>query len=117
MWSKASSHALVQIHIVVLSARLEMFCHYQKRGLDQIRHRKFSTGANFLTSLHPRSEITLNYRAMVERYPFSNGVVGGLIRVVKFSLYLTERGKGKGTKKASQVLREKPQSTPTRFKT
>ena len=28
------------------------------------------------------SEMILNYRVIVERYPFSNGVVGGLIPVV-----------------------------------
>jgi hypothetical protein len=33
----------------------------------------------------------LNYRVIVERYPFMNGVVGGLISVVKFSLYLMEK--------------------------
>ena len=36
------------------------------------------------------SEMILNYRVIVERYPFSNGVVGGLIPVVKCSLYLTD---------------------------
>ena len=35
-----------------------------------------------------RSEMTLNYQVIVERYPFPNGVVGGSILVVKSSLYL-----------------------------
>jgi hypothetical protein len=39
----------------------------------------------------PRSEMTLNYRVIVERYPFPNGVVGGSIPVVKSSLYLTHQ--------------------------
>ena len=36
------------------------------------------------------SDLTLNYRVIVEKYPFPNGVVGGSIPVVKSSLYLTE---------------------------
>ena len=37
-----------------------------------------------------RSEMTLNYRVIVERYSFANGtVVGSLISVMKSSLYLT----------------------------
>ena len=41
------------------------------------------------------SEMTLNYWVIVERYPFSNGVVGGSIFVLESSLYLTEtRGLG-----------------------
>jgi hypothetical protein len=35
--------------------------------------------------------MTLNYWVIMERYPFLNGVVGGLIPVVKSSLYLTEK--------------------------
>ena len=35
--------------------------------------------------------MTLNYRVIVERYPFPNGVVGNSIYVVKSSLYLTEK--------------------------
>jgi hypothetical protein len=31
--------------------------------------------------------MTLNYRVIVERYSFPNGVVGGLIPVMKSSLY------------------------------
>ena len=34
--------------------------------------------------------MTLNYQVIVERYLFSNRVVGGSIPVVKASLYLTE---------------------------
>ena len=34
--------------------------------------------------------MTLNYWVIVERYPFLNEVVGGLIPVVKSSLYLTK---------------------------
>ena len=34
-------------------------------------------------------ETTLNNLVIVERYPFPNGVVGGLIPVMKSSLYLT----------------------------
>ena len=35
--------------------------------------------------------MTLNYQVIVERYPFLDGVVvGGLILVVKSSLYLME---------------------------
>jgi hypothetical protein len=36
-------------------------------------------------------EMTLNYRVMVERYPFWNGVVGGSSPAMKSSLYLTEK--------------------------
>jgi len=35
------------------------------------------------------SEMTLDYWVIVERYPFPNGVVGGLIPTLKSSLYLT----------------------------
>ena len=35
-----------------------------------------------------QSMMTLNYQVIVERYPFSNGVVGSSILVVKSSLYL-----------------------------
>ena len=35
------------------------------------------------------SDTTLNYRVVVERYPFPNGVVGGSIPVERSSLYLT----------------------------
>ena len=38
-----------------------------------------------------RSEMTLNCRVTVKRYPFPNGVVGGSIPAVKFSLCLTEK--------------------------
>ena len=34
------------------------------------------------------SEMTLNNRVIVETYPLSNGVVGGLISAVKSFLYL-----------------------------
>ena len=34
------------------------------------------------------SEMTLNYRVIVERYPSMNGMVGGSIPTVKCSLYL-----------------------------
>ena len=33
--------------------------------------------------------MTLNYCVVVERHSFLNGVVGGLIPIVKSSLYLT----------------------------
>jgi hypothetical protein len=33
--------------------------------------------------------MTVNYRVIVERYPFSKGVVGGSIPVEKSSFYLT----------------------------
>ena len=36
-------------------------------------------------------EMTLNYRVIVERYPFPNGVIGSSIPVVKTSRYLTEK--------------------------
>ena len=32
--------------------------------------------------------MALNYWVIVERYPFLNGVTGGSIPIVKFSLYL-----------------------------
>ena len=35
--------------------------------------------------------MTLNYRAIVEMYPFPNEVIGSSIPVVKISLYLTEK--------------------------
>ena len=35
--------------------------------------------------------MTLNYQVIVERYLFSNGVIGGSIPAVKSSLYLTEK--------------------------
>jgi hypothetical protein len=38
-----------------------------------------------------QSEMTLNYRVIVEKYPFPNGVVGGSIPAVNSSLYLTEK--------------------------
>ena len=50
------------------------------------------------------SEVTLNCQVVVEKYTFSNGVVSGLIPVVKSSLYLTE-------KKTSLVGR-KPRARP-----
>ena len=37
-----------------------------------------------------RSEMTLNYWAIVGRYPILNEVVGGSIPAVKSSLYLIE---------------------------
>jgi hypothetical protein len=37
--------------------------------------------------------MTLNYRVIMERYPFPNGVVGGSVPVMKSSLYLTEERK------------------------
>ena len=37
------------------------------------------------------SEMTLKYEVIVERYPFSSGVVGGSIHVVKSSPYLREK--------------------------
>ena len=39
--------------------------------------------------VHESSKMTLNYWVIMERYPFPNGVVGGSIRAVKSSLYLT----------------------------
>ena len=38
-----------------------------------------------------RSEMTLNYQVIGERYPFPNGVVGGLIPAVTSSLNLTKK--------------------------
>ena len=38
-----------------------------------------------------RSEMTLNYHVIVERYLFLNGVVGTLIPDVKLSLCLMEK--------------------------
>ena len=35
--------------------------------------------------------MTLDYRVIVKRYPFPNGVVGGSIPTVKSSLYLKEK--------------------------
>ena len=46
--------------------------------------------------------MTLNYRLIIERLSFPNGVVGGLITVVKSSLYLTGK-----TKKKNQTLKKK----------
>ena len=34
--------------------------------------------------------MTLNCHVIVERYPFSNGVVGGSNPAIDFSLYLTD---------------------------
>ena len=42
-----------------------------------------------ITFLGSTLEMIINYRVIVERYPFSNGVVGGSNPVVKSSLYLT----------------------------
>ena len=39
----------------------------------------------------PEIKMTLNYRVIVERYPFLNGVVGGSIDAVKFSLLDMEK--------------------------
>ena len=35
-----------------------------------------------------KSEMTLNYRGIMERYPFLNGAIGGSIPMVKSSLSL-----------------------------
>ena len=40
-------------------------------------------------SIAMRSEMTLNYRVLVEKYPFPNRVAGGSIPDVKSSLFLT----------------------------
>jgi hypothetical protein len=45
----------------------------------------------YLLSNLMRSEMTLNYQVLVERYPFPNGVVSGSIPVVKSSLYLMRK--------------------------
>ena len=45
-----------------------------------------------------RWEMTLNYRVKVERHPFPNGVVGGSMPPVIFSLYLTEKTNQVGRK-------------------
>jgi hypothetical protein len=42
-----------------------------------------------LSTVMVRSKMTINYRVIVKRYPFPNGVVGGSPPGVKFSLYLT----------------------------
>ena len=49
--------------------------------------------SNKPTYVEARSEMTLNYWMIVERYLFPNGVVGGLIPVVKPSPYLMEEKK------------------------
>jgi hypothetical protein len=38
-----------------------------------------------------RSKMTLNYWAIVEKYPFPNGVVGGLIFRCQIFLYLIKK--------------------------
>ena len=53
---------------------------------------------------HLRSEMTLNYWMIMERHPFSNGLVGGSNPTVISSFYFTE--------KTSQVGR-KPRAHPT----
>lgn len=35
--------------------------------------------------------MALNYQVIMERYPFSNGVVGSSSPAVKYSFYLTEK--------------------------
>jgi hypothetical protein len=52
--------------------------------------------------------MTLNYWLMVERYPFSNGVVDNLIPVVKSSLHLME-------KPTHRKVGNKPYFTSSRF--
>ena len=37
------------------------------------------------------TKVTLNYRVILEGYPFPNGVIGGSIPAAKFSLYLTKK--------------------------
>ena len=39
------------------------------------------------------SEMILNYRVIVERYPFSNGVVGGLIPAVTGNFFFFKKKK------------------------
>ena len=41
--------------------------------------------------MYNRFEMTPNYWVIVERYPFPNEVVGGLMTVVKSFLYLMEQ--------------------------
>jgi hypothetical protein len=52
--------------------------HYKRAG------RKFCMTHAKVT--HIRSEMTLNYWVAVDMYPFSNGVVGGSIPIVRSSL-------------------------------
>ena len=55
-----------------------------------------------------RSKMTLNYRIIMERYPFPNGVVGGSIPIVKSSLYLTKEFGQAGRKPRAHPLQGMP---------
>ena len=49
------------------------------------------------------SKMSLNYRVIVERYPFLNGMVGNSIHVVKSSLYLSGGG-GVGSQEPTTAM-------------
>ena len=49
--------------------------------------------SHFILLFMPWSEMTIKFWVIVQRYPFPNGVVGGLIPAVKSSLYLMEETK------------------------
>ena len=55
--------------------------------------------------------MTLNHRVRVEKYPFLNGVFGGLIPALKSSLYLTEGSQ----KPTHRKVASKPHPTPRGF--
>jgi len=65
-----------------------MHCH----ALAQVKHSNTIYWYLTLVFNVQRSEMTLNDQMIVERYPSSNEVVGGLIPNVKSSLYLTRGG-------------------------
>ena len=51
---------------------------------------KLLTMCTFLI-LREGSKMTLNYRVIVERYPFPNELLGSSIIAIKSSLYLTKK--------------------------
>ena len=60
------------------------------------------------------SEMTLNYRVIMKRYPFVNGLVAGSILTVKSSLSLTERQRLAMSPPTTKVV-SKPHPAPRGF--
>ena len=58
------------------------------------------------------SEMALNYQVILERYPFSNEVVGSLIPAVKSSLYLMDKTSWVGRKPRAHLPQGRQQTPP-----
>jgi hypothetical protein len=59
-----------------------------------------------------RSKMALNYRVIVERYPFPNEVVRNTIPTMKLSPYLTEKTSQVGRKPRAHPPQSKQQTPP-----